>query len=219
MSCEARTIPVTTLEPAAWVAGTDDPREYLRHPQQLGDHVAHVNGHVMLITPGQAPADGAEMPRDTRARFEDLASVALSDDIAWQPLDIPPPPDPAPCVACKGTGKGHADCRECDGDGELELDSYYNSYCVECKTCGGDGRDPDRGIDGTCSVCSGTLSAWRPSQQQEVLGVPVQWAYLSRLYGQPGISVARSSLEHMLIFRQDIDGQRVACGLIMGMRG
>lgn len=219
MSCEARTIPVTTLEPAAWLAAANDGRDYLTKPQQLGDHVAHVNGHVMLITPGRAPAGGAEMPEDARARFEKLAGMALSDELDWQPLDIPPPPDPMPCKTCGGSGKELAGRPECDSEGELELESDYNWYCVECKTCDGTGYHPNRNSESMCPTCKGTSKNWRESQRHEVLGVTVQWAYLSRLYNQPGIRVARSSLEYLLIFRQDIDGQRVACGLIMGMRG
>lgn len=58
------------------------------------------------------------------------------------------------CNHCKGNGKVTI-CPECEGSGEIELDSGYNFYSVECQTCGGTGEYSDPDGDETCENCDG----------------------------------------------------------------
>lgn len=59
------------------------------------------------------------------------------------------------CTACNGTGK-ITECPECEGSGEIELDSGYNLYSVECQTCYGTGYiEDDEGAE-ICDNCDGT---------------------------------------------------------------
>lgn len=58
------------------------------------------------------------------------------------------------CNHCGGTGKVTT-CPECEGSGEIELDSGYNFYSVECQTCGGTGEYSDPEGDETCENCDG----------------------------------------------------------------
>lgn len=62
------------------------------------------------------------------------------------------------CFQCDGVGintefDADADCEECDGDGEVELDNDYNDYICECKSCGGTGKVDS--ADGICDSCNG----------------------------------------------------------------
>lgn len=52
------------------------------------------------------------------------------------------------CSECKGQGR-NVDCPECHGDGEVELETDYNSYSCECKTCYGRAK-----VD-KCEECEG----------------------------------------------------------------
>lgn len=58
------------------------------------------------------------------------------------------------CRHCEGTGK-ITTCPECDGSGELELDSGYNFYGVECQTCEGTGQYSDPNGEEDCENCDG----------------------------------------------------------------
>lgn len=224
MSCEARTIPVTTLNPDAWLAGPDEPMEWLRHPLQVGEHTVYTEGHIMLLHDGRAE-NPAQVPEHKRDRLERTVTNVMSPDLDWQPLDIPAPPEPHPCGACDGSGMASANCRECDGDGEVELESDYHTYHVECRTCGGDGGDPSRLSDTPCSFCDGNKAGWTVTQFHEVQGLNLQWRFLSLLYDHPGIEVAKMPRpkgapegSEGIAFRQLIDGHCTARGVIMALR-
>lgn len=117
-----------------------------------------------------------------------------------------------PCKQCKGSGKSRV-CYECDGDGELELDSGHNLYDVECATCHGDGVLPAIDDNGKpCARCDGT---------GKDLVTPVPWGegaismkMLQRIGNLPGAKMSQAG-GGTQTFRFKFDGGE---GLVMPMR-
>lgn len=59
------------------------------------------------------------------------------------------------CPECDGTGTV-SPCPECDGEGEIEYDSSWNVYTLECASCNGTGTISDGSPGEDCENCEGT---------------------------------------------------------------
>lgn len=104
-------------------------------------------------------------------KFGDITTVKSSDSMETKLLEIIKNPDSfhwkaiqeidedryRDCDKCDFRGNEivyGGDCKECNGEGELDFESEHNLYTVTCKSCDGASKEA---IGRTlCSVCNGT---------------------------------------------------------------
>ena len=83
------------------------------------------------------------------------------------------------CPKCHG--KVIQECQECGGDGELELESDFNTYTVECKSCGGNGEE--------CAECRG-LGFIEPTPHCKIGNARFTTGYIRAFMKLPGAVIA-----------------------------
>ena len=205
-----------TLEHEKWLAGPEEVREWMQVPQQFEGHVVCTNGHVLLVVNGK----GAQKtcPAGIYSEFSKYVREALCEDRVFRDLELPRPPKPQDCWVCNGSGLLHNKCDECSGDGFVEFENSFNLYEFHCKSCAGAGRGAP--TKDQCKNCHGRGKQFDFNQNELLSGVKLQWKYLSLLYGQPGIRVAFLDMKDTgaMVFRQEVRGNRVASGILVGMR-
>ena len=107
-------------------------REVTRAPFSRGDYTYATNGFCAVRVPRMA-----EITNEVESRIESL-DWDFDSVTKWL---TPPSVDEASfveCGYCEGNGF-MVDCDECDGEGEVELQSDYNDYSFKCKGCDGEG--------------------------------------------------------------------------------
>ena len=129
----------------AWCA-KQDVRKYLEQPFNCMEKTVATNGHVMICVdemPGYEEA--VKSVYGTVERFLNHSGdySQLDSSLACPNLEA--------CEKCEGTGQlKRIECRECDGSGEVEFNSGYNDYEVECAGCDGIGTTQE---PGECDCC------------------------------------------------------------------
>ncbi len=125
-----------------------------KSPWRIGDYAYATNGIVAVRIPAddsvaEIPdcADGWLWFVESARKIDFLVEVNSFIDIPEFTLYVGDE-----CSRCCGSGKT-SKCRECDGDGELELESDYNLYEVCCKSC--DGSGARAGGSDICHLCYG----------------------------------------------------------------
>ncbi len=189
----------------------DDYREFIRSPVMIGNAVMASNGYVCVTMP--INSDHPEWPVNSNSLLEDIFNMMTTEyDFLPMPTDIIFP-DQIDCAVCSGSGFFSVkNCDECDGNGELDIDSDYNTYTVYCKSCSGDGDIIQKGGTEKCASCTGTGKVYDKESGIMVFGVKVAPKYLKLIFDVPGIEVFGDAYERRLFFRQ---GE--IRGLIMGM--
>lgn len=179
----------------------------ISEPYSQGDHTYATNGWIAVRVPRVVDVPEREKTPDMTRLTWDHDEL---DD--WTDLPAYDTANAEECRHCKGTGKQQV-CYECDGAGELDLESDYNSYTVECRTCRGDGIAPGRAehLD-PCERCHGI---------GKDLVTPVAWGsghlsmfLLEAIKGLPGVKLSQRR-EGEQPFRFVFDGGE---GLVMPMR-
>jgi hypothetical protein len=194
----------------------DDHREFCRQPFNYKGKGIATNGQMLIVSePNPEYMNisyfGQEAPR-TEVLDELLSQLETTQ--FKQPLPELELPKKNPCFVCKQTGKATVNqCKECDGSGEITLESDYNDYEVECKSCGGDGEIARPGGDEDCPYCDGEGSYYRTYQSMNIGKQRLAVRYVDRLVNhQQSINIYPDSENHRLFFS---DGS--IKGVIMAM--
>jgi hypothetical protein len=104
------------------------------------------NGHILVRVPRLPDVPEWEAVNEQAANLFALVDMAKAKAALTEIPDFGEP-EREPCKWCKGTGK-ITTCPECDGEGEVALDSGYHEYECECLTCFGDGK-----VSGGAEIC------------------------------------------------------------------
>ena len=117
----------------------DTSRKGMCVPFSVGDYTCALDGYVMLRVPRIV-----EVPENPDApQIEWTPTHAICGTFFREPAEWVPVPtgveDSAPCKACNGTGKS-LQCPECEGKGEVEMETDFHAYDHECSTCDGNGQ-------------------------------------------------------------------------------
>ena len=189
----------------------DDYREWLRAPFNVDGRTCATNGQIFLSMPQYGNFDdGVEsIAKGVRGILDDMKGVE------FKPLGSFEIPAKEVCNTCKGTCKAVREkCHECDGDGEVDAETDYNTYYgLECKSCDGRGHTLIRGGDENCPDCGGLGERYNYPVPISVEGMLVDLKYLSLLTGEDGVEVGKIDGKDILAFRS---GDQI--GVIMGMR-
>lgn len=195
--------------------GKRDPRAWMREPIQVLGKLAATDGRAMFIS--NTDSDLPSPETTSLERIERYLSIARSSDFYPAPEFIFP--EMPRCIDCGGSGKRELQtCPECEGFGDVELHSDYNSYEVFCKMCEGSGKVESKDPEGECGHCGGKGKRWSENDRMQVEGIPFDMnpGLMSRIAGVSNLEIAKINSDEIgraMAFRCP-DG----VGIIMGMR-
>ncbi|WP_165856765.1 hypothetical protein [Marinobacter sp. JSM 1782161] len=180
-----------------------DIREWLLRPFRVGSDLCASNGHAFCLLRDQAREDYEEA--DNRHLLALIGKVRSS---RMAPITATEISAPEHCKACKGSGKAVFEkCRECEGEGEVDAETDYNTYFgLECKSCGGDCGTWNRNAEGECPECDG--SGNKPETEVVWLNdheLGIQKRYFALIKDLPGLNVGSevTGTGHAVTFRFD----------------
>jgi hypothetical protein len=145
----------------------DDYKPQINKVLDVGGYLGATNRHALIVdctTKGKhygffdfyanLESERGE-PTKLKAQLESIESNL--DSYAWQDMPVISESDYKKCFNCNSDGLVRSlggECEECEGSGEVCLETDFNDYDVECKSCDGEGR----GFSGMelCDRCDGT---------------------------------------------------------------
>jgi hypothetical protein len=116
-----------------------DNRTYLKTPLSLDNYTYASNGHLMIRVDRRNDTPAAEnLPEKLADSFRSMPEKAIqklgTETGTLSLADFEP--ELTDCNKCEGTGLTYV-CPECDGTGEITLETDFNDYNVDCESCGG----------------------------------------------------------------------------------
>ena len=189
--------------------GTNDIREYIRTPFNIGDRTMASNGHVLISIPKNKNYAAPKKSSFVKT-IEGLLDIDKTN-LQPFPADVVLP-DLKECPVCAGTKKAsQKTCDECDGEGEVDAETAYNTYEVECKSCNGEGGRITRGGDDDCFECHGVGRVAPNDSTVKIYDITLDAKYVALIKDMPDLQIKTS--ENYLYFQS---GENE--GLIMGLR-
>jgi hypothetical protein len=167
-------------------AAPNDPRTHLNTPLSIDNYTYASNGHLIIRIDRRHDTPAPDnLPKKVADLFRSLPEQALQKcgtEIGTLRLaDFEP--ELTDCNECEGTGLTHV-CPECQGDGEVFLQSDFYDYEAECKSCEGSGTISDNQIESLrsrnsrhpgvnkapnrCQSCAG--SGKQPNEEKHIVG-------------------------------------------------
>jgi hypothetical protein len=148
----------------------------MEKPWSRGDFTYASDGFIVIRVPRREDCPEIENPVNAEAIFNVTPEpvdgfIALPSIEKIGELKV--------CPKCKG--KALEECPECDGEGELDIRSDFNTYTVECKSCGGEGDE--------CAECHGAGNI-EPTPTVEIGGSMFTTPYIRALIALPGAQIA-----------------------------
>lgn len=128
----------------------NDPRAWLNRIIDVGGFLGACNGsYVVIDTTTKSkfysfPKFEKFAPNSVELIDKLFSIVKTPSDFKWQEMPNISHITPKQCSDCNINGftqKRDYDCRECNGEGTVTLESNYNTYEIECKSCEGDGYE------------------------------------------------------------------------------
>lgn len=162
---------ISDLEP--FTSATSD---RMLKPWSVGEFTYASDGFVLVRVPRLAEAPEIPNPVNALSIFESNPKPTAG----FVPLPtIAQIGELKTCTKCNGEARSV--CPECDGYGELDLESDFNTYTVDCKSCGGDGED--------CAECCGTGKV-EPTPWVEIEGKRFTTGYIRAFMKLPNARIA-----------------------------
>ena len=129
-----------------------DPEQLnISKPFTRGDFTYVTNRHLIIRVPKLEDVGEQEGNKIDIEKFWKSIS-----DYPYFPITKISPTKYAQCCKCEGTGI-ITKCPECNGTGEVDLESDYNSYSCECESCDGTGNiGGSKDKEKKCDKCNGT---------------------------------------------------------------
>lgn len=161
-------------------------RTYLNAPISLDNYTYASNGHLLVRVDRRNDAQAPDnLPVKLADSFRSLPEKALKKrGTETGILHLSGfEPELTDCNECEGLGLTYV-CPECEGNGEIIIDSQFNSYEMDCKTCDRTGTASEDQIKtlrkrhsrhplvnkapNRCQSCTG--SGKRPKEQKHIVG-------------------------------------------------
>lgn len=180
-------------------------RDYIRKPFNVGDRTFATTGYLIVSIPLDEKYDFTENEHLLKV----VPEMVNVDGVDFEPM----PKDlvfplPEECGMCKGTGKAtKKECYECDGEGEIELETDYNYYSFECKTCYGDGKVKSESAEGVCDDCGGDGEKLKDGSVVNINDFTVNPHYLKQIMAIGELEISLDKEKMMMKFR---------CGDVIG---
>lgn len=142
-----------------------DCRKWLNNVFDIEGYLGAGNGHYLVLdVDSKSKFYGFPKLKDLinpkgkgKMQKQLLSIVDAPEQFKWQKLPVIPKESYRICDSCTRAGEEYVyegSCIECNGNGEMELDTNHNCYTVTCKSCDGEGA-PCVGTQ-PCSICKGT---------------------------------------------------------------
>jgi hypothetical protein len=169
-----------------YFCGKCDIRTYLNTPLSLDNYTYASNGHLLIrVDRRNDTPEYDNIPEKLADSFRSLPEQALqklgTETGTLRLAEFEP--ELTICNECGGTGLTHV-CPECEGTGDITLESEFNDYNVDCISCDGTGTVSDNKIEllrsfnlqhpgvnkapNRCQSCAGTGK--RPKEEKFVVG-------------------------------------------------
>lgn len=185
---------------------TDNRRESVCKPFKFGGNVFATNGHILCVV-SEESYEGTDFSIFSGAKicseqfFERYTESDMSPFDFGQLYEV--------CKKCGGKhiGVKPSECLECEGYGEVTLESDYNTYELECKSCKG------KGEVNSCDRCSNVGKVYKKFEISETVDNKISGEYLEKIAGLINIRVGRTIVNYAISFA--FDGGR---GIIMTTR-
>jgi hypothetical protein len=146
-------------------------------PWSHGDFTYASDGFVVVRVPRLPEVPEIKNPVKAHKIFEDTPEPATG----FVPMPtIEEIGETTVCPKCKGDSDG-GECPECDGEGNVTLETDYNSYECECKTCGGEGTG--------CKECN-DMGYLEPTPKCVIDGSTYTTGYIRLFMEIPGARIA-----------------------------
>lgn len=156
------------------------------------------NGVIMLVESFEGDASHIEV----RPKLSDLLEKASEQ--AYQQLSISwPEAETVYCTACSGSGRGTELCPECNGEGEVNAETDYNTYEVTCKSCCGKGRSLAEDRKKRCEACDGAGKRFDDYQPVVCCGISVPLQQLKMLKDVADMEFAACTEKACLFWRSE----------------
>ena len=201
-------------------------KEHLNQPFIALEHLVATNGEIMIATPNtKKTSEGTQVLQGEWPPLMSFITTLIStaSTASFTPIYsstiATALPEKSECSCCEGKGLAYiAHCGECDGNGELELESDFHTYIVKCKTCDGDGERHFTGKDSAngpidCERCRGTGQQFNHDDFVMIEGIRIHPKYAELIFSLPDFEVCGDPSQNMLHFK--------SCdhiGVVMGMR-
>lgn len=181
----------------------DSSRHEIEKPFSLGPWSYATNGHLVVRVPRADDVPEWDAINERAQALFDRVDMAAAEAAL---IEIPelPKVETTLCTTCAGQGRVK-ECPECDGEGEVELESSHHRYFNTCKTCNGDGligaadNVDDKKI---CTACHGTGKK-TPTVRVPLGATGFSLRYLSMLKAIPGMRIAPLHITDAAYFRFD----------------
>jgi hypothetical protein len=126
-----------------------DIRTYLNTPLSLDNYTYASNGHLLIrVDRRNDTPEYDNIPEKLTDSFRSLPEQALqklgTETGTLRLAEFEP--ELTICNECGGTGLTHV-CPECEGTGDITLESEFNDYNVDCISCDGTGTVSDNKIE------------------------------------------------------------------------
>ena len=182
------------------------------NPFVVDDAIIYTNGHVMAIAPFEPGHVAYGGDRINKNNMQKMIADARSRQYA--PVPTVTMPLKVYCRVCSGIGKATTkNCSECNGDGEIEFDTDYNTYECECKTCAGNGTEIIVGGEVDCEECSGSGKVYDLATPVLIDGVAINPAYFELVNELPDVQYSASDTRDRLYFKSG-----AIFGIVMGIK-
>lgn len=194
-------------------AGADHYREHLCRPHAYHGKLYASNGHIAVCVPA---LEGEPDTQDSFGESIKKLFEAANFDAGMEPLPDYPAMELPNCEGCGGSGKRKPleECRECRGEGFVEWDTDFHTYEADCKGCDGDGEvGIVGGADLTCERCSG--SGTEHDVPVMFGATAINFRYLKLMERLPGLLVGLSEKVFPAVIPFKFDG---GAGLVMPIK-
>lgn len=189
---------------------TSHSNENFLRPFAYHGNLYATNGHIMVRIP--AGAGVVDTEHSLVAPAEKMFANA-NFDAGMEPLPDYPAMELPSCEGCGGSGKGKPleECRECRGEGFVEWDTDFHTYDADCKGCDGEGEvGIVGGADVTCKRCNG--SGTEMDVPVMFGATAINYRYLKLMETLPGLLVGLSVSKFPDAIQFKFDG---GAGLVM----
>lgn len=135
--------------------------------------------------------------------IEAIKTVAFAPihDGEWEKLPDYTLPKKEKCSRCGGT-RFSSQCKECEGEGDVEWHSGYHTYYAECKSCNGECYEAG-GLE-KCRMCSGTgKGSFGWDKHVDIFGERISPNLLEKLEALESVEVFIPANKNMVSFRFD----------------
>lgn len=186
--------------------GVDDVRSWIQKPFNIDNDTIATDGAILVAIPVDSKYKDNELDGSQKKTIGILLDGFF--ERGFTPLSKIKTHKSEPCPRCNQkmfvTVKR---CDECESEGYFELKNKFNSYEVECKSCGGEGEYVTPGGDTVCGSCHGTGEYYHYAKRTYIEKLDLHFAdrYINLINKLDNVKVSAGE-NRMFFYNNDMRG-------------